>query len=405
MATGSGRRLCKDARRLAVGFNQFGLDLQRRLPQHSNTFFSPLSVGAALTALLPGARGNTAAEMVATLGLPPDIDEVGKGMAEMRRELTARSTTDFEFDSQRGEYRSVEHEAFRLSVATALFVAERYPLHTTFCDALTDAFQAEFFTQPFEDPAVAADRINAWVTARTEGRIRNLLHQTLLSPETRLVLANAVYFKAPWLHQFDEHGTRSLPFFPRGGERIKVPTMTQKEHFAYCADESLGVRAVDLPYREGISMLVILPDPERFDEVGTALSTGFLKRVVSGMKNESLHLRLPKLELGFSSALATLLQELGMHAAFDPTVSDFSGVTPAREGLVISEVIHKAWVKVDEEGTEAAAATAVVLIAGAASPGKPPPPIPFFVDRPFYFFIRDQWTGSVLFQGRVVDPS
>ncbi len=134
-----------------------------------------------------------------------------------------------------------------------------------------------------------------------------------------------------------------------------------------------------------------------------SLSTEFLARTDSGMSQQDLDLRLPKLELRFASPLGELLQALGMRDAFDSRVSDFSGLTPTSEPLVISEVIHQAWVKIDEEGTEAAAATADMTL-GEAEEWEAPPPIPFIVDRPFYFFIRDHRTGTVLFQGRVIDP-
>ena len=404
MDTTTDRQIGRAAQTISAGFNRFGLDVQRLLPPHTNTFLSPLSIGAALTALLPGARGRTATEIAAMLASPADIDEVGGGMVEIRRALAPRSVSEAEYDPENDTFRTVESESFRLSLATALFVAERYPLHTSFCDTLTDVFDSEFFSQSFEDSAAAADRINAWVSDRTEGRIPELLDRDSLKPDTRLVLANAVYFKARWLHQFSEYGTRPLPFFLRGGGRIEVPTMTQQNDFAYCADEALGVEAADLPYQEGTFMQVILPSPGRFDDLEASLSTDVLDRVDAGMSPRLLAIRLPKLELRFASPLVEILQELGMRDAFDESVSDFRGVTPHPEGLVISQVIHQAWVKVDEQGTEAAAATAITALAAAAD-WKPPTPTPFVVDRPFYFFIRDRGTGSVLFQGRVMDPS
>jgi serpin B len=340
------QRNVESARPISVGFNQFGLDLQRLLPPHTNTFFSPLSIGAALTALVPGARGRTAAEIMAMLGLPKDLDEVRSGIAPMTP---------------------------RVSLATAIFVAESYPLHTSFCDALSDAFEAEFFSQSFDDPAVAADRINEWVSDRTHGRIPHLLDPGSLDPETRLVLANAVYFKAPWLHQFMEDATGPRPFVLRSGERIEVPTMTQQTYFAYGSDEELGYQAIDLPYEYRTSMLVILPDSGRFDEVEASLSPEFLAGVAFGMRQRDVELRLPRFELRFATPLADLLQTLGMKEAFDPKLSDFSGLTPVGEPLAISEVIHQAWVKIDENGTEAAAPMAITTTGwgrrlGAATP-------------------------------------
>jgi len=388
---------------LAAGFNQFGIDIQRRLDTYENTFFSPLSIGAALTAMYAGARGTTADEMAAVLHLTETPEVVGPCMTNLLATLAPRITADM-WD-QEGNMRLTQRETYRLSLATALFVAEAYPLHTEFRDDLAHSFGAEFFSDTFANPDDSADRINGWVSERTEGRITDLLGYGTITELTRMVLANAVYFKAHWADPFGEHATRPRAFFLAGGEPIEVDTMSKVADFAYWADKKIGVRAVKLPYEQDLSMLVLLPDRGREDDVGAALSATLLARINAEMRHELIDLQLPRLELRYGARLTEVLKQLGMRDMFDETVSNFGGITPSPKGLVVSEVVHKSWVKIDEEGTEAAAATAVTTLDGCALNAKPPMPIPFAVERPYHFIIQDERSGAILFLGHVMDPS
>ncbi len=388
---------------LTAGFNQFGIDIQRRLDTHENTLLSPLSIGTALTAIYAGARGTTANEMAAVLHLREAPEVVGPCMTNLLATLAPRIGIIREWDQDKN-IRLVEREFYRLSLATALFVAEAYPLHTEFRGVLTNSFGAEFFSDPFASPDDSVDRINAWVSERTEGRITDVLPHGAITEITRLVLANAVYFKARWADPFNEHATQPRAFFLAGGERIEVETMRNVADFSYWADKKIGARAVRIPYEQDLSMLVLLPDPGREDDVGTALSATLLARINAAMKQELIDLQLPRLELSYGASLAAVLKQLGMRDMFDETVSNFGGITPDPEGLVVSGVVHKAWVKVDEEGTEAAATTAVVM-ATCQGYTKPPVPIPFAVERPYHFLIQDERSGAILFLGHVMDPS
>ncbi len=396
-------------RSLCDGFNAFGLDLHRRLPSGGNTFISPLSVGAALAALLPGARGRTAAELVRVLRLQGTAEDTARSMAELRRILEPRRTEGEIWNDDTGAYETALLETFRLSLATGLFVEEAYPLHTAFCDALTEAFGAEFFSVTFANREETADRVNTWVAEKTEDRITDLVSPDSLLPDMRLILANAVYFKARWVDQFEEDVTQPKPFhlLPGAGTgSVEVPMMAKQETFLYWKSEASDVEALRIDYEEGLSMLVVLPATGRFAEVEAGLSADFLARIQAGSEWTLVDLELPRFEMRFETELGDVLRELGLQAAFDVTTSDFGGITPHPDGLVLSKAIHQAWLKVDEHGTEAAAATAILVLLGAAIRKRDRPlPIPFVVDRPFYFFIQERLTGAVLFMGRVLDPA
>ena len=395
-------------RALCDGFNGFGLALHRGLPSEGNTFISPLSIGAALTALLPGARGETASELVRVLGLQGTAEDTARSMAELRRILEPRRTEEETWNDETEAFETAVRENFRFSLATGLLVEEGYPLHTAFCDALTEAFGAEFLSVTFANPEETADGVNAWVADKTEGRITDLVSPKSLLPDMRLILANAVYFKARWADQFAEEVTRPKPFHllrSAGTGSVEVPMMARQGTFLYWKSESSDVEALRIDYEESLSMLVVLPATGRFTEVEAGLSADILTRIQAGAEWTLVDLELPRFEMRFETELGGVLRELGLQAAFDVTSADFSGITPHPDGLFLSEAIHQAWLKVDEHGTQAAAPTALVAVGAGLIEEEPPQPIPFFVDRPFYFFIQERLTGAVLFMGRVLEPT
>ena len=273
---------------------------------------------------------------------------------------------------------------------------------------MTDHFGAELFSLDFKAAANAAGRINGWVSEETHGKIPTLVSSEGLDPLTRLVLANAVYFKAAWSSPFEAADTLPEPFFlsseTGGSDTVEARMMRQELDLGYWADEALGMEAVSIPY-EAMSMVVLLPETGRLAALGDVLDAAFLDHVIAGLESTLVELKLPRFEVRCTYQLAEALRGLGIEAGFDPSRSDFSGVTDHPEGLSISEVMHDAWVKVDEEGTEAAAATGAMMAGLALSEEEPPEPIPFHVDRPFVFLIRDNETGAVLFMGRIMDPT
>ncbi len=394
------------AQDLARGFNAFGLRLYGELRDGGNSFFSPLSISMAISALVPGARGATREELEAVLGLHGLNGPVQESASALLQSLLNRKETEWEYAS--GEPREVERDLFTLNIATALFVQEAYPILASYRDTVTDHFGAELFSLDFKAAAEAAGRINGWVSEQTQGKIPTLVSSEGLDPLTRLVLANAVHFKAAWSDPFDTLDTSAEPFFlsseSAGAHRVGVRMMRQDLDLRYWADVALGVEAVSIP-DEARSMLVLLPGTGRLAALEDALDAAFLDRVVAGFESTLVDLKLPRFEVRCTSQLGEALRRLGIEAGFDAIRSDFSGVTDHPEGLSISDVMHDAWVKVDEEGTEAAAVTMMDFLGEALAEEEPPEPIPFHVDRPFVFLIRDDETGAVLFMGRIMDPT
>ncbi|MCZ6915154.1 MAG: serpin family protein [Gemmatimonadetes bacterium] len=392
---------------IATGFNTFGLQLYHRLPQESdNCFYSPLSIAIALSMLVPGARGKTLDELAAVLHLDGSAPDLSRQISELIASLSHRRVTEYTYDLEANEAKDVEKDIFRLHLANALYAQAGYALKPEYLDVLRDDFLAEFEALDFRDPEAAARTINEWVAARTEGMISHLIDPIVIEPLTRLILVNAVYFFAEWEDHFSEHATHPEPFYlspENSAETVEVPMMRAEQTLSYADDVEYGVRAVEIPYK-AMSMLVLLPAEGSFQAVEQRLSAEFLQRIDRQMVRTIIDLQLPKFEMESGLCLKDALQSLGVHAAFQVDGADFGEITDDPLGLVVSEVIHRARVRVDEHGTEAAAATVVVAMAGCASPEETPPPIPFVVNRPFFFLIRDDQTGAVLFVGRVRNP-
>lgn len=377
-------------------------------------FFSPLSVAVALAALLPGARARTARELAEALGVDAEPLPVGSSVSALISALEPRTTAEHEFVSGESEWvsgaskmRRVEREAFRLTLATGLFVEEAYPLHKAYCDLLTESFRTDWFSLRFADKTAAAAKINDWVADKTSGRIPRLVSPGSLGDLTRLVVANAVYFVGRWLAQFSTANTTLRPFHalgPSGSRTVQVPMMRQEMEYEYWSDEGLGLEVLWVPYAEDLAMLVLLPREGRFNGVERRLEASLFERMHREKREQLVELQFPKFELRSACLLADPIKGLGVRHAFDRAVADFTGITPHPDGLVVSEVIHEGWIKVDEYGTEAAAATAISAVLAGVDLERPEP-LPFIVDRPFFFVIQDNRTGTGLFLGRVMDPS
>jgi serpin B len=389
---------------LATRFNDFGLALIRELPTGENSCVSPIGIAMALGALAAGARGHTELELKELLRLEPPEEDLPERLGRLSEVLCRRGARDFLTDLETGELREVEREAFQLRLAHALFVQGGYSLVPTYVESLKKHLAAEVRSLDFADPGSASRRINEWVAARTEGKIAEITTPDALDALTRLVLVNAVYFLAAWLDPFDEDFTRPKPFFLQSdsaGASLEVPMMANTGMYRYGRDDERGVGAVEIPY-EAMSMVLLLPDRGRFDSFEESLSDEFVDHVVGSLAPQEVALELPKFELESSYRLSDALRALGAGRAFDVSNADFGGISDDPDGLFVSEVIHRARIRVDENGTEAAAATAIDCLAA----GEPPEtePVPFVVDRPFFFSIRDEQTGALLFLGRVTNP-
>ncbi|HEY4633982.1 MAG TPA: serpin family protein [Candidatus Limnocylindrales bacterium] len=380
----------EDARAAARAINAFGLDLYRRVAgADGNVVVSPASIALALAMARAGARGATADEMdavlrdVATDANAPWLNALDQALAT--RSGTFKDTTGQQLD-------------VTLRIANAPFAQRDMTLQPAYLEALATRFGAGLRLVDYIRETEAARRlINGWVDGQTEHRIPELLVPGVLTPDTRLALVNAIYLKAPWLTPFLADATKPGPFTRADGSTVEVPMMSLGAALPYA--EGDGWRAVELPYVGGsLALTVIVPDDlARFE---ATLDAEGLAAIIGAFAEREVSLVLPKFGIATKAQLKDVLTALGMPSAFDPDRADFSGIT-AEERLYITDVIHQANIDVDEMGTEAAAATAVVM--GTTS--APAEPVSLRVDRPFLFALRDLPTGTVLFLGRVADPS
>ncbi len=370
----------------------FALDLYRQLANEGeNLVFSPHSVALALAMTRAGAAGVTAEELDTLLHLAGVTDPHG-GFNALDQELSGRSGNYTRSDGTEAE--------LQLTVANALWGQQGTKFEDGFLELLAQQYGAGMRLVDYKADAEAARvEINEWIAEQTSGRIEDLISEGGLNSLTRLVLTNAVYLLAPWEAPFDEDGTSPGVFYLDDGSEATADLMHLFESLRYTAGD--GWQAVELPYAGGeLSMIVIVPDQGRFDEIEAELSASRLDEIAAELSGTPVDLRFPKFEFRTQTGLLPALVALGLDEAVDPSRADFSGMT-TEEKLFIAAVIHEAFIAVDEEGTEAAAATAVVMAATAA----PSEPVQLTVDRPFMFQIKDATTGSVLFLGRVMDPT
>lgn len=386
-----------EARQMADSVNAFAVDLYKALPeQKRNRFFSPYSISVALGMTRAGAAGDTAAEMDAALHFPRDL---AKHQAALVAQLRPKSLREVEYTREGRKERQVL--AYQLEIANRLWGQQGTTFVADFLALLKDRYRAPLERIDFREGAAARKRINDWVAKQTHERIKDIVAPPMPTPETRLALANAIYFKASWKEPFQERATRKGPFFELGGGERSVDLMRRTDRFGYAEDEA--VQVVELPYRGNATSMVLIV-PKRRDGlplVEKALTHAQLKGWTRGLGHPKVDLSLPKFRFTVPLDLAKTLEGMGMPRAFSPQQADFSGMC-REEPLFIGAVVHKSFVAVDEKGTEAAAATVVMMAAGAAP--RPETPKVVKADRPFLFLIRHRQSGCVLFMGRVLAP-
>jgi len=381
-----------DLAELVANNTAFGLDLYQEVGAgaQDNTFLSPYSISLALAMTYAGAGGNTALEMADTLHLtlPPE------------RLHPAFDALDLALASRGQGAQGADGKGFRLNIVNATWGQQGHTFLMPFLDVLAASYGAGMFNLDFAtDPEGSRQTINDWVENQTEGRIKDLIPQGTIDSLTRLVLTNAIYFNAAWANPFDESSTTDGAFHRLDGSSVTAALMHQDAFLGVAQLD--GLQAVELPYDgDELSMVVILPDEGRFQEIESGLDSASLARVLGAIQTADVALTLPRFTYTSSFQLKAALTDLGMADAFRSGVADFSGMDGTRD-LYIGAVIHKAFIKVNEAGTEAAAATAVIMEGGLSVEA----PIPVTVDRPFLFLIRDRITGAVLFLGRVTDPT
>jgi serpin B len=384
----SGQGAGKEMTTVVQGDNQFAADLYARLREKTsaNLFFSPYSVSTALAMTYAGAAGETQKQMAQTLHFKVPDDELNAAMARLRASLQADDRKDYQ-----------------LRVANRLWGQKDYAFLPGFLQTTGKYYGAEMGLLDFVQDADAARRqINQWVERQTEEKIKDLLPSGVLDARTRLVLTNAIYFKGNWQEKFDKSATKDAPFHLSADKQVEVPTMQQTNQFGYRATEDLQV--LEMPYAKGeLSMVVLLPKAiDGLAQLEKSLTSENLQQWTKGLRRQKVVVYLPRFTMSSQFGLKETLQAMGMTLAFDDRKADFSRMSQG-EGLYISAVIHKAFVDVNEEGTEAAAATGVVMTLRSAQIQPQVPPT-FRADHPFLFVIRDNQTGSILFMGRVMNP-
>ncbi len=359
---------------LAEKQNQFGFDLIKQLDDET-VFISPASISLALSMVYNGAEEETKQEMESVLNF--------EGLTREEINIASKNLIDYLENS----------EEVKLYIANSIWARKGIPFNQEFLDANEKYFDAEINNLDFSNPD-SVNVINNWVSENTKNKIEKIVDE--ISSEEVMFLINAIYFKDLWINEFDKDLTSEREFHLSEEETIKVDMMQQEESFRYYEDDSLQI--IELPYEGNLSMIVFLP--ENLNNFIEDLDNEYFGKIDSAEKQKGT-LLMPKFELEYEKELNGVLKQLGMSKAFNPAEANFKGIADLSENLYINYIKHKSYVKVDEEGTEAAAVTSVSV--GITSVG----PQGFYmeVNKPFFFAIRDNKTHSVLFMGKISNPN
>jgi len=393
-----------DVEVITKGNSEFALALYEKLrDRKGNLFFSPYSISTALAMTYAGAKGETEKQMATVLHFPTlrMVDSQASGESAIEKKtLTqeqfaqsfAKVIKDLNARGEKGNY--------QLWVANALWGQQGYGFLKEFLALMENNYGGQFFEVDFAGATEATrQKINAWIEKKTNNKIKDMIQKGVLNSMTRLVLTNAIYFKGNWASQFNKALTKDAPFTLLNGEKLDVPMMHQKAKFGYMQTDEIQV--LELPYVDDeLSMIILLPKQvEGLGGLEETLNNENLSQWLSKIRKREVSVYVPRFEMTSQFSLASVLESMGIKDAFSRE-ADFSGMTGERD-LYISAVIHKAYVDVNEEGTEATAATAVAMKMTAIGPSQT---LIFRADHPFVFLIRDNQTGSILFMGRVANP-
>jgi len=377
--------ISKTTEEVIAADNLFGFDLfQRVLANDSitgNIFISPTSVALALAMTYNGADGETKAAMQETLkkqGLT--AEQLNQSYKELMDALV-----------------SVDPKVL-LEIANSIWYRNDVEVLPEFINVNQTYYNAEVNAIVFNDEAL--DIINGWVAEKTHDKITEVLDY--IPEDAIMYLINAIYFKGIWRSEFEKDKTEDMPFILSDGSAVQAPTMQQQDTFRYFSNALMS--AVELPYGQGnFSMVILLPNTNKTtDDIVSSLSVENWNGWIQEFSDRDVVLYLPRLKFEYNKLLNDDLKDMGMGIAFSGD-ADFSKIDPTRD-LMISRVIHKTFVEVNEEGTEAAAVTVVEIVETSYEPGGNNGPVYFYVDRPFLFLIRENDTGSILFIGRVLNP-
>ncbi|XP_067013774.1 leukocyte elastase inhibitor isoform X4 [Anabrus simplex] len=381
MATESDRKALEA---VAKGNMAFTANLYKLLREtEGNVFFSPISIEVILALAYTGARGDTAEQMAAALQLPKDRSTLQAGFHSLM--LSLKST-----------------DSMTLEIANRIFGQKSFPFEADFKTVAEKYFLSAAQEMNFaKEPEASRKIINQWVEERTRNKIRDLIPEGLIDSMTRMVLVNAIYFKGKWKSQFDADNTYPQPFHLSKRESKEVPMMHIKKKFGYAEREDLQAKVLVMPYvGDQISMVILLPDAiDGLDDLESKLDKIDMADILQSVENVEVEVTLPRFKLETTIDLNDPLKRLGMTDMFDEEAADFSGISKV-EGLFVSKVLQKAFIEVNEEGSEAAAATAVVI---AMRMELWPDPV-FIADHPFLFVVFDYASNSPLFFGRLTTP-
>lgn len=382
-------------------------DEVRRSSEDPNVVLSPLSVSLALSMTYTGAQNTTASEIAAALGFSegPDFHEGQNALSQQLASRAAEALSAAKRDAEEAGNAAPSADDYRLHIVNSIWGEQTYTWETPFLDTLAKSYGAGVYVADFlEQPDAERERINAWVSDETQGKIGDLLPPATIDGDTRLVLVNAVHLKMPWAKPFDAESTKPGTFTRPDGSTVTADFMAKHQSLAYFEDEH--VQLASLPLAGGdVSVTVVLPKAglSAFED---SLDAATWKSAWEARRSEYVALSLPKFSFTSASiSLESAFQRLGMVQAFDPKTADFYGMCsepPRGERLFVSDIVHKAMMAIDEDGVEAAAATAVAM-AGMTS--APPEPVAMVVDQPFMVAIVDEPTGAVLFLGHIQDPT
>ena len=374
----------RDLEALVAGNNAFAFRLYQIIPDSErNVLFSPYSISLSVAMLYAGASGVTERQVAEALGFALRQERLHSAFNALSWKIASR-----------------ENDKVELRIANALWGQAGYEFVPEFLDILALHYGAGVRVRDFAGaPEASREAINQWVSRATNGRISDVLPPGSITADTPLVLTNAIYLNAEWQHRFDRDLTRDGPFYLLGGGEMRVPMMRYDEPRFLNYAEGDGYQAVELPYRgRDVSMILLLPAMGAHEAFEQSLTQERWQTILEELALTDVHLTMPKFRYEASLPLKEALARMGVRDVFDPNRADLSGMS-AREGLFVNAAVHKAFIAVDEERTEAAAATALV---GAEA--APEPYVRMIVDHPFLFIIRDVPTGTILFLGRVLDP-
>ena len=370
--------------------NQLAMDLYSKYKsKEENLFYSSYSISSALAMTYEGAKGKTAEEMQAVLHLPNDKEKIHSDFASIFTEINKAD------------------KSYQLTTANALWAQNDYPFREDYFKTVDDYYSGKVTNLDFKtDTENSRVTINNWVEDKTNDKIKDLIPKGILTSDTRLVLTNAIYFKANWSSQFNAENTADGQFKLGSGASTTAEMMYQINDFKYGETKDLQILEMDYLGND-LSMLIILPKENDLNSLENSISVSNLASWEKNMDTEEVRVTIPKFKFETKYFMAEDLKEMGMPTAFDGSLADFTGMWNRQrdENLYISQVIHQTFIEVAEAGTEAAAATAVIVGETSAGPGPVTKPKVFTANHPFIFIIQQKDTGNILFMGRVSNPT